>query len=140
MYRSLLIPSALSLLLMSCQDDGITGPFDYHRDTPDWMKAKIDSISSIPNNVGTRVLRYEWRGEFIFYIEVPISSCAYCELYDQEGAKIQFTVPGTFEDFLLNKQNEIIVWEWPRACAPFWILGCMALRSPPETVSLLTTV
>ena len=112
MRRSILILALSAFLVVGCHTENAAGPFDYERDTPVWLKAKIDSISDGPLAFGVRVYRYEWRGEFVYHIENPISSCAYCELYDQTGAKMQFPDNETFEDFLTNKKNRILIWEW----------------------------
>jgi hypothetical protein len=41
-----------------------------------------------------------------------MSSCAYCELYDQNGIKKQFADGEEFQDFLANKTSEVLIWEW----------------------------
>ena len=90
----------------------ITEPFNYERDTPIWLKEKIISMSTNHDYFGAKVFRYEWHDKFLYHIMIPISSCAYCELYDQNGNKINFSDDETFQDFLINKKNEILVWEW----------------------------
>jgi hypothetical protein len=112
MRRVIFISSLLFLPFIGCSRDNTVEPFDYDRDTPVWLKAKIDSISENPAYFGARVFRYEWRQEVLYHIEVPISSCAYCELYDENGTKKQFTDDEDFQDFLANKENEILIWEW----------------------------
>lgn len=89
MYRFIIISSFLFLFMLNCQKENSMEPFDYERDTPTWLKAKIDSISSNPEYFGTKVYRYEWKGYLVYHIEIPISSCAYCELYDQKGKKLK---------------------------------------------------
>ncbi len=110
MCRSILILSFLSLLLANCHTE-IVGIFVCEKDTPVWLKAKIEPTDAL---YGTRVYRYEWRGESVYYIENPISSCAYCELYDQDGAKIQLTDDPAFQDFLMNSENRTLICEWRR--------------------------
>jgi hypothetical protein len=107
MRRLIVISSFMFLLLTSCHDT--IGPFDCVTDTPAWLRVKLDSIPSLPL---TRVYRYEWRGEYVFHVQDPISSCLYCELYDRNGTKIQLLDDETFEDFLVNKKNQTLICEW----------------------------
>jgi hypothetical protein len=120
MSKPILIAAFLtSLLIAGCDAGSISGPFDYDRDTPPWLKAKIDSIAAIPDHFGTTVYRYEWNGEFVYHIENLVSSCAYCELYDHNGIKLEFTNDETFQDFLENKKNEVVVWP-SEHCGTTW--------------------
>lgn len=41
-----------------------------------------------------------------------VSSCMFCEVYDHNGNKIQFQSQAEFEDYRLNRKNEVLVWEW----------------------------
>jgi hypothetical protein len=81
-------------------------------DTPEWLNSYIEGIQDNPDYVGTKVYRYEWQENFVYHVMIPISSCAYCEVYNQSGTKIEFKDDNTFQDFLSNKKNEVIVWEW----------------------------
>jgi hypothetical protein len=108
MSRLIPISGLISLLLLGCSE--VVGPFDCATDTPDWLKTKLESLSS--GYWGTTVYRYEWRGEPVYHFEVPVSSCAYCELYGQDGERLQFADQGEFEDFLANKENETLICEW----------------------------
>ena len=107
-----LITLFLFLIFLSCQKAKTTGPFDYDRDTPEWLKTKINSLSTNRDYSGTMVYRYEWEGDFVYHIMIPISSCAYCELYDQNGNKIQLAENEEFSGFLLNEKNGIVIWQW----------------------------
>src|SRR4030042_2776752 len=107
MFKIIFI-SSLFITFMSCQKDNSVELFNYERDTPVWLKEKIDSMSTNHYYYGTKVYRYEWNGEFTYHIMIPISSCAYCELYDQDGNKIQITDDDLFSDFQQNRRNEIL--------------------------------
>jgi len=95
--------------LSSCQKD--TSPIT-NIDTPDWLNSYIEEIQDEPSYIGTKVYRYEWKGSLVYHIEIPVSSCAYCEVYDQSGMKIEFKDDLMFQDFMNNKKNEVLVWEW----------------------------
>lgn len=96
-------------VLASCQKENSVQPFNYERDTPAWLKVKIDSMATTPYYIGTVVYRYEWHKQFIYHIMIPISSCAYCELYLHDGSKAQLS-ESSLSDFLQNRTNEIIIW------------------------------
>jgi len=111
MFKVIFISSFLFVTFLSCQKDNATDPFNYERDTPVWLKEKIDSISANNNYFGSKVYRYEWRQKYAYHIMIPISSCAYCELYEQSGNKMKLN-SDMFADFLRNKKNEVLVWQW----------------------------
>jgi len=112
MLKIIFISSFLVITFMSCQKDNSVEPFNFERDTPVWLKEKIDSMSTNHEYYGTKVYRYEWNEKFTYHIMITISSCAYCELFDQSGTKIQITNDAMFSDFQRNRKNEIIIWEW----------------------------
>ncbi|MCK9212077.1 MAG: hypothetical protein M0P61_14645 [Ignavibacteriaceae bacterium] len=99
----------LLFVLTACQKENSVQPFNYERDTPAWLKVKIDSMATAPDYIGTVVYRYELHKQFIYHIMFPISSCAYCELYLHDGSKVQLS-ENLLSDFLQNRTNEIIIW------------------------------
>ena len=46
---------------------------------------------------------------------IPISSCAYCEMYDEFGNLFEFSDNEELADFLANRKNQYIVWTWSEA-------------------------
>jgi hypothetical protein len=103
----------LSLVLVSCNKDSGVEPYDYARDTPEWLKEKISVMSNDTTHffAMAKVYRYKWREALIYHISIPLSSCMYCELYDQNGNRIQFSNDVTLMDFLTNRSGEILIWE-----------------------------
>lgn len=112
MSRIFFIVSFLLLILVGCQKDYGVESFDFARDTPQWLKAKIDTMSIQQRYGGTKVYRHEWNGMFTYHIAVGISSCVYCEVYDHSGNRIQFPTENVFQDYLQHRRNEILVWQW----------------------------
>jgi len=102
----------LFLTFIRCQEGNPVEAFNYERDTPLWLKEKIDSMSNNQDYYGTKVFRYEWNKRYTYDILIPISSCAYCDVYDQQGNKIQFLSDRMFQDYINNRKNEVLVWEW----------------------------
>jgi hypothetical protein len=113
MLKVIFISSFFLFTYLSCQKNNTVEPFIYERDTPVWLKVKIDSISTNHHYFGSKVYRYEWKRKYAYHIMMPISSCAYCELYEQNGIKMNLN-DDMFSDFLQNKKNEVIVWEWEK--------------------------
>ena len=56
MLKVIFISSFLLLAFISCNKGDITQPYDYERDTPVWLKEKIDSISVNQFYHGAKVL------------------------------------------------------------------------------------
>ena len=102
----------LSAFVASCRNHS-TEPFDYTKDTPAWLKDKVTLMSSDTAKfyAKTTVYRYSWHSDYVYYISIPLSSCMYCEVYDQTGQKLKFSSDAMLQDFLNNRSDEIIVWQ-----------------------------
>ena len=100
--------AVLLFTFIACQDKGVE-PFLYERDTPSWLKDKIDYMSAHKDFGGTTVYRYEWKGDYVFDITIPISSCGLCEVYDDRGNKIDW-VKSSVQDYLDNRTSPVRVW------------------------------
>ena len=87
--------------LSSCHKD--TSPIS-NNDIPDWLNSYIEEMKDDPTYFGTKIYRYVWKRNFIYHIMIPLSSCAYCEVYDQSGTKIEFNDDLIFQDFLNNDE------------------------------------
>lgn len=99
-------------LVLSCKNGHIADSFDDGDDTPGWLETKITEMSENPEYYGTIVTRCTLHGQPIYHIMIPISSCAYCELYDQSGQKVPLSSNEAFTNYLENCQNEIVIWAW----------------------------
>lgn len=109
--QKILVSAFLFITFISCQKESAVGPFNFEKDTPEWLKEKIDALSTDHVNYGAKVYRYEWSGQRIYYILIPIKSCAFCDLYDPQGDKVIIT-GDELSDFIENRKNEVLVWEW----------------------------
>jgi hypothetical protein len=109
-----LVPAVIVfLVLVGCSNDNGQEPFDFARDTPAWLKQKIAVMSTDTTRfyARTKVYRYNWHAEFVYHISIPLSSCMYCEIYDQPGNRIQITNDAVLQDFLNTRTDEVVVWE-----------------------------
>ena len=111
MNRIVFISQLLILIVYGCHKETSVEPSN---NIPVWLKVKIDSMSTIQDYYGTKVYRYKWHIEYVYYIMIPISSCAYCEVYNYNGTKIQFENDTQFQDFLNNKNDQVLIWEWTK--------------------------
>ena len=100
-------------ILVSCQKESGQEPFNYANDTPSWLKDRIAIMSNDTTRLyaQTKVYRYNWHSAFVYYISIPLSSCMYCDVYDQEGNRIQFTGDAMLQDFLNTRSNEVLIWQ-----------------------------
>ncbi len=110
MNRLILNSILISLLLFGCKNT--VGPFSCDSDAPDWLITKLESETQSYDYFGTKVYRYEWKGESVYHIEVSISSCAFCELYDENGDPMVFADEEEFHDFheVTEDGDEVCVW------------------------------
>ena len=108
MLKLIFISSFLFLTFLSCQKNNTIESFNYKKDSPIWLKEKIDSISENEKYYfGTKIYRYELNGQFIYHFSIPASSCVYCESYDQNGKIIQLD-----NEMVNDFVNKVLVWEW----------------------------
>ncbi len=98
-----------TFFIMGCQKD--TSPIT-NTNMPDWLINYTEEMQNDPSYYRTIVYRYEWKQTFVYHIMIPSSSCLYCELYKHDGTKIDFNDNQLTQDFMTNKKNEKIVWEW----------------------------
>jgi len=111
MLKIIITFSFLIIVFLSCQNENINEPYNYERDTPAWLKVKIDSMSINDKYSGVRVYRYDWNEKHIYHIHDFRSSVVIGDLFDQNGNEITLT-DATLPDFVENKKNEILIWEW----------------------------
>jgi len=100
----LLIVFALTIA-SSCEKEDVDGP--------KWLEQKIADLSSNESHVGSTVYSHVWKSDVYYHIEIPISSCAYCEVYDKKGNKLDWAV-SDFEGYIAERKDEKVVWTWPR--------------------------
>lgn len=112
MLKAILIPLLILACITGCKRETSVEPFNYERDTPTWLKEKINAYSQNKDYFGTKVFRYEWKSSTVYYFAIPISSCAFCDVYNANGIKIFFSSDQMIQDFLDNRKNEVLVWEW----------------------------
>ena len=104
---------ALIFFLIGCSAGSGSETYNFNKDTPEWLKEKIYGISSASGHYNdlTKVYRYDWKKSFIYYFYNPLSSCVYCELYDQDGKKITAANDSLLQNTLKNRNGEILIWE-----------------------------
>ena len=78
---------------------------------PDWLEPRINELTS-PEYAGTIIYRYDWNEIQLYHVMIPISSCAYCEMYSSDGDAFEFINGEQRDNFIENKENEYIVWSW----------------------------
>jgi hypothetical protein len=109
MMNATRIAAFLFLLVIGCQKDHTASSIDH---APEWLQAKLDTMSSYEEYEGTTLYRYKWNGADIYHFEIPNSTCLYCEMYTQGGDKIFFASETEFQDFLKTKKDSSLIWEW----------------------------
>jgi hypothetical protein len=80
---------------------------------PNWLSNLIAERQNNPDFWGSMVYRHTWRNHYYYHFFIPISSCAYCEVYDYTGNKVDWH-NNDLMDYSNNRKNEIIAWYFPR--------------------------
>ena len=99
-------------IFIGCHNN-IVESYDFERDTPEWLKVKIDSISTKTYYFGTVVNRYKWNNNYLFEFTIPLSSCVLCELYYYDGTKNKFTDDKTVLSYINTRTDKVFVWKYP---------------------------
>ena len=60
---------------------------------------------------GSKIYRHKYENEFYYHLEVPVSSCAYCDLYEFYGDKVSWST-NEIEEYLSNRKEEKIIWRY----------------------------
>lgn len=101
-------------ICISCLDCGRSGELlEVISSTPTWLKEYIARIENDKYYVCTNIYRHEWKSTYYYYVEIPLSSCAYCEVYKQNGEKVNWGVE-SFNDYIHNRKNEELIWTWKK--------------------------
>ncbi len=74
---------------------------------PSWLIAKVNKLET-PDAIEIKVCRGQWRNQTVYYIENPISSCMFCDLYYKNGTKIQ--LGNELVDFHKNSKNWVCIY------------------------------
>ena len=88
---------------------------------PRWLTARIaEVLAERKRNPITRILRYDYRGQTVYYISAPCCD-QYSQVYDTKGTLVcqpdgglTGKGDGQCPDFEKNKTNEKLVWQDPR--------------------------
>jgi hypothetical protein len=77
---------------------------------PGWLSAKIAEMEDEPFYALALVVRHEWKSGYYYYVNIPLSSCMYCDVYDAEGNKINWDIE-SLDDYLRHRTNETLIWK-----------------------------
>jgi len=101
-----LIPLLLiSVLFFSCEK------FNTEFRQPVWVQKMTDTLETNDFYWGSKIYRHEWKSDYYYHLNIPVSSCAYCNIYNKNGESVDWQKED-MEDYLENRKNEQIVWRW----------------------------
>ena len=80
---------------------------------PDWLQPRIEEIENSEHCFDCSLTRITYQKEYYYNIYCLYSSCAYCELYSDNGKLVREIEGFNFEDFLTNKKDEVVLWSCP---------------------------
>jgi len=106
MRTILFILSFITLLGCDKKDDN-----NSLEQNPKWLVDSISTIDKDPQCNKDTIYRHTWKSQFYYHFFGYYSSCMYCRVYNYEG-KIVSWKNEDFNDYLLNKKNETIIWKY----------------------------
>jgi hypothetical protein len=77
-----------------------------------WLDEKIQKMENDIYYAGSTLYRYQWDEDFYYEITIPLSSCAYCDVYDENGDKVDWG-NADLNDYLENRTDQLLIWSYP---------------------------
>ena len=105
MKNIILLIIVTTLLYLGCS----RGNTEIH--LPDWLHDMTDSLEANDSYWGSRIYRHDWKSEYYYHLFIPLSSCAYCNVYKENGQDVNWKLEN-IEEYVAERDNEVIVWEW----------------------------
>ncbi len=76
---------------------------------PGWLTDKIKEMSIDEIHFGVaRIFMYEIDSMNVYWIDNPLSSCRYCEIYHSDGRSLN---PDELKVFMNEKGEPVLIWE-----------------------------
>ncbi|MCL1943631.1 MAG: hypothetical protein FWF54_08835 [Candidatus Azobacteroides sp.] len=85
---------------------------------PEWIIVKINEIEVIHSKdisiVKIRIFKGEWNKQTVYFIIDSLNSCLLCEIYDEDGKKLAFSVNDSevSGNFMTESQNWEKIYEF----------------------------
>ena len=93
------------LFLISCQKEETLNP-----DIPDWFLPQIEELEKSGQCYGCTITQITFNSKMYYHLYCGYWSCMYCNIYDNNGKLVEW-VAEEFNNFLQNKNNEIVIWK-----------------------------
>ena len=80
---------------------------------PEWLNVKISEYEDThPAIVPLLVYKGEWEKRTIYFMLYYIKSCAFCDVYYEDGENIVWTDNTNFDNFQSTSKNWVIIYEY----------------------------
>ncbi len=79
---------------------------------PHWLDEMIQERQDTDLWEPASVIRYVWNEEYIYEFNNPLLSCAFCEIYFEDGEKVNWEVYD-ITDYLLRRTNYLVIYDFP---------------------------
>ena len=112
MFKMFFISTLFFITLIGCKSN-VVESYNFEKDTPEWLKIKLDSISTQTYYAGTVVNRYKWNNNYLFEFSIPFSSCMLCEIYYYDGTKNKFTDDKAVQSYINTRTDKVFIWKYP---------------------------
>lgn len=89
----------------------ITTKCEKFNNKPEWINEMTDTLETNDFYWGSKIYEYEWKSSLYYYLEIPLSSCEFCTIYDKNGNTVDWKVEN-MNDYIKNRKKERIVWRW----------------------------
>jgi thioredoxin-related protein len=107
MKKFVIIIGILIFSFLSCKKDNV------EQINPQWINTMVDTIKTQDSYWGSIIYRHDWKSKYYYHLMIPLSSCAYCNVYDENGEKVNWSTENS-QDYMQNRKNEVIIWKWSK--------------------------
>jgi len=85
-------------------------------DIEGWLSTKIDEIENENSKniaiVKVKIYQGLWNKQTVYFITNGLSSCFFCEVYYENGEKIDFSTKNNSNDFCNKSKNWKLIYEY----------------------------
>ncbi len=81
---------------------------------PEWLEIILDESTNNDFCQYWSVTRYSFRDSYYYELFNPLSSCLFCDVYDEEGNRMVWDDHEDMNAYVENRTDVTLVWECDR--------------------------
>jgi hypothetical protein len=80
---------------------------------PEWLLFKIREVENEPSSMtGVKIFKGKWRNQVVYFVRNLLSSCVFCDIYLENGAKVELLDENDIKDFCITSKDWEKIYEY----------------------------